>query len=311
MANKTKNFPLNKIKNIFGKKSIHDEIVNTGCNTTYFHDLSKPKWTARNYTKFADEAYSKNVIAHRAIATIAKAVSTIKFEVSSDGKKINSHPILKVLSNPNPSEGCNLFLESITSYRQISGNAFILAVKNSEGEVSELYSLRPDRVSILTDKRGFISAYVYSSDEREVKYPVDKLTGRSQILHLKNFHPLNDHFGLSSIEPAAYSIDQHNNAARWNQSLLQNGAKPSGALVVNNDKNGGSANLTDEQFMRVKSQIEDQFMGADNAGKPILLEGGLDWKEMSLSPKDMDRRCLLVITFENEGGILFIELAIF
>lgn len=297
MAKKSSS-PLDALKNIFGsskhhsdsvrKSSIYDEIALEGLNTTYFHELGKPKWTARNYMKFADEAYSKNVIAHRSISMIAKSVSTIKWQLRSGSKKLNKHPILSLLTRPNPSENGNLFLESLISYRFISGNAFVLAVKNSSGEVSELYNLRPDRVSILTDKSGFISAYVYSSNGKEIKYPVDKMTGRSNILHLKNFNPLNDHFGLSPIEAAAYSIDQHNNAARWNQSLLQNGAKPSGALVVKNGKDGTIGNLSDEQFMRVKNQIEDQFMGYENAGKPILLEGGLDWKEMSLSPKDMD-----------------------
>lgn len=296
MAQKQKASQFSIFKNIFPfsgqkksiSKSIYDEVATSGYNTTYFHDLSKPKWTARNYTKFADEAYSKNVIAHRAISLIAKSVSTIKWELSADSETIAQHPILKLLSNPNPNENGGALIESLISYRQISGNAFILAVKNSDGEVREIHNLRPDRVSILTDKNGFVSAYGYSNGDREIKYPVDKLTGRSQILHFKNFNPLNDHFGLSAVEPAAYSIDQHNNAARWNQSLLQNGAKPSGALVVQGGKDGAAGNLTDEQFLRVKNQIEDQFMGAENVGKPLLLEGGLDWKEMSLSPKDMD-----------------------
>ena len=58
------------------------------------------------------------------------------------------------------------------------------------------------------------------------------MTGRSTVLHLKTFNPLNDWYGLSPIEAAAYSIDQHNQAGAWNQAMLQNGARPSGAIVV-------------------------------------------------------------------------------
>lgn len=269
-------------------KSAYDNMPYHNLHTTYFHNISKPQWSNRNYAKFADEAYSKNVIANRSISLIAKSFSTIKWDLYSSGDKLNKHPILSLLRSPNKQENGKLFLESLMSYRQISGNAFILKVKNNQDEIVELYNLRPDRVSILTDKKGHISSYVYNNGQNEIKYPVDRITGRSDILHIKNFNPLNDHFGLSAVEAAAYSIDQHNNAARWNQSLLQNGAKPSGALVVQNGRDGMAGNLTDEQFIRVKSQIEDQFMGTDNAGRPILLEGGLEWREMSMSPKDMD-----------------------
>ena len=131
-------------------------------------------------------------------------------------------------------------------------------------------------------------AYRYTVGDYYKDFYVDKLTGKSDILHIKNFHPLNDWYGLSPIEAAAYSIDQHNNSAMWNQALLQNGARPSGALVVKTSDNGLGGVLSEDQYRRIKSQIDEQYSGAANAGRPILLEGGLDWKEMSLSPKDMD-----------------------
>lgn len=89
------------------------------------------------------------------------------------------------------------------------------------------------------------------------------------------------------MEAAAYSIDQHNQCAAWNQSLLQNGARPTGALMVKAGE-GQPGFLNEMQFSRLKQQLDDQFAGAANAGRPLLLEGGLEWKEMSLSPRDMD-----------------------
>src|SRR5205085_3983833 len=53
-------------------------------------------------------------------------------------------------------------------------------------------------------------------------------------------------------------------------------------------ESSGGGVLSEEQYNRVKLQIDEQFTGAANAGRPLLLEGGLDWKEMSLTPKDMD-----------------------
>jgi HK97 family phage portal protein len=56
-----------------------------------------------------------------------------------------------------------------------------------------------------------------------------------------------------------------------------------GALVY-----GNGATMTAAQFERLKSELEETYTGAKNAGRPMLLEGGLDWKAMSLSPRDMD-----------------------
>src|SRR5690606_38481596 len=81
------------------------------------------------------------------------------------------------------------------------------------------------------------------------------------------------------------ALDLHNAAGAWNKALLDNSARPSGALVYA-PKDGG--NLSEEQFDRLKTELEEGYTGAGGAGKPLLLEGGLDWKAMGLSPKDMD-----------------------
>jgi HK97 family phage portal protein len=77
----------------------------------------------------------------------------------------------------------------------------------------------------------------------------------------------------------------HNAANAWNKALLDNAARPSGALVY---KGEGNSNLSEEQFERLREELQANFSGATNAGRPLLLEGGLTWQTMSLSPKDMD-----------------------
>ena len=61
-------------------------------------------------------------------------------------------------------------------------------------------------------------------------------------------------------------------------------ARPSGALVYA----ASDGQLTAEQFDRLKAELERSYQGAANAGRPLVLEGGLDWKEMGYSPKEMD-----------------------
>ncbi|ETO16228.1 phage portal protein, HK97 family [Reticulomyxa filosa] len=200
---------------------------------------------------------------------------------------IKKHRILDLLKNPNPSYSGKELLESIYTYRLISGNAYILAVGPKNDLPKEIFALRPDRVMVIAGESYLPAGYCYTIGSKSIDYKVDHITGRSNILHIKNFHPLSDWYGLSSIEAAAYSIDQHNQAGAWNQALLQNGARPSGAIIVKNAE-GKPANISADQFARIKNMIDETFSGANNAGRPLLLEGGLEWKEMSLTPKGMD-----------------------
>lgn len=285
-----------RIADRFARKSIHSQLRDTMPHfgsRTYVEQLGKPVWSPRDYRQFADEAFTKNVVAYRAISTIAQAAASVPWQLTyNDGAEqtsVKDHPVLRLLHCPNPTCTGASFMENLTAYRMISGNAYILRVNNSEGATQELYLLRPDRVRVIAGKDFLPEGYEYKiSEERAQRFPVDRITGQSNILHLKQFNPLNDWYGMSPVEAAAYSIDQHNQAAIWNQALLQNGAKPSGALTVKVADDGSGGTLTDEQFQRIRSQMDEHYSGTTNAGRPLLLEGGLDWKEMSLSPKDMD-----------------------
>lgn len=261
----------------------------------YYHSYlqnHEPYWMPREYQKFAEEAYSKNVIANRCINLIAQSAARIGWVLhkiyQQQRIEIKNHSILKLLEKPNPLCGGTEFFENIYAYRLISGNAFITAVGPDHLPPKELHLLRPDRVKIIEGKNSLPLAYEYQVDDNNKLFPVNNITGKSKVLHIRNFHPMNDYYGLSPVECAAYSIDQHNQAAIWNQALLQNGARPSGAVIVKTRGDNINSNLSQEQFDRLKVQINDCYTGAINSGRPLLLEGGLEWQEMSMSPKDMD-----------------------
>jgi HK97 family phage portal protein len=248
-------------------------------------------WMRRDISKFADEGYRRNVIAHRAVSMIATAAASVPWKLNErrarSNRIIDTHPLLTLLNKPNPLQGGTELCEALYAFRLIAGNAYLHAIGPKGGAPLELHVLRPDRVQVVPGQGGIPKAYRYSIDTRGVDIAVDPITGQSRILHLKTFHPLDDWYGMSPVEAAAYSIDQHNQCGAWNQALLQNGARPSGALMVKAGE-GQPGTLTETQYTRLKSQLDEQFSGAANAGRPLLLEGGLEWKEMSLSPKDMD-----------------------
>jgi HK97 family phage portal protein len=141
-----------------------------------------------------------------------------------------------------------------------------------------LVPLRPDRMQVVPGPRGWVESYRYS-----VSGAFADLSAEN-VVHLKLFNPLDDYYGLSPLEAAAKSLDTHNSASAWNKAMLDNAARPSGALVFS----GGDGTLSAQQFDRLKTELEQNFQSAANAGRPMVLEGGLDWKEMGLSPKDMD-----------------------
>lgn len=260
--------------------------------------MGKPVNTPRNYASFADEGYQKNVIAFRAIHSVASACASIPWILkkkalgsNADHTEILDHPLLTLLKKPNPMQGQSEFIESMVGFKLIAGNAYVEAVGpvkgSTNGPAKELWSLRPDRMQVVPGVGGLPGAYVYKVNQSEVSFSVDRIKGQSAILHWKFFNPLSDWYGMSPIEAAVMGIDQHNAANRWNLSLLQNSARPSGALVATvSDKSTG--NLSPDQFSRLKDQIDSMHSGGQNAGRPMLLEGGLDWKQFSLTPAQMD-----------------------
>jgi HK97 family phage portal protein len=245
-----------------------------------------PKLASRSYEGLVRDAYVRNPIAQRAVRLIAEGAATARWTLTVDGVRVADHPLLSVLRRPNPHQGGPAFLETIASHLALSGNAYIERVDGDSDAALDLYVLRPERMTILPGVDGWPAAYRYSVGGKAIDYGVDPLTGRSAILHIKQFHPLDDHYGLGGLDPAAASLETHSAATQWNTSLLQNAARPSGALVY--EPAHGVAALSPDQYDRLKAEIEAHFQGAHNAGRPLLLEGGLRWQPLSLSPADMD-----------------------
>ena len=176
-------------------------------------------------------------------------------------------------------------VETVASHLLLHGNAYVQIILGADGMPGELYALRPERVSVEADARGWPAAYLYRVGESVTRLSPEDGAGRTGIVHLKALHPLDDHYGLGCVGAAAGAVAIHNAATVWNKALLDNAARPSGAMVY--DPGDGSV-MSPEQFERVKREMEMAFSGAANAGRPMLLEGGLDWKAMSLTPAEMD-----------------------
>jgi HK97 family phage portal protein len=250
----------------------------------------RARWTPRDYAALSREGYTRNAIVHRAVRMIAESVGSLSFVLYEGAAELSAHPLLDLIARPNPRQDGASFLESVASHLLLAGNAYIEAVglagegsAHGNMQVRELYALRPDRMKVVPGVDGWPQAFDYTVSGSTVRF--DQAHALPPILHLSLFNPLDDYYGLSPLEAAACAVDTHNSAAKWNKALLDNAARPSGALVYGGAE--GSV-LSDDQFVRLKKELADQYEGPNNAGRPMVLEGGLDWKAMSLSPKDMD-----------------------
>lgn len=232
----------------------------------------------RSYEAQVRDAYLSNAIAQRAVRLVAEAAGGAPV-VAADGHEGAARLVSAT------SAGQSL-IETLAMYMLLHGNGYVHIALDSAGAPAELFALRPERVTVEAGADGWPAAYRYKAGERAMRMPVRDGTGKPALIHIKAAHPIDDHYGLGCLGAAAGAVAIHNAATRWNKALLDNAARPSGALVYAPGEEGGT--LSTEQFDRLKVELEESFQGAGNAGRPMLLEGGLKWQAMSLSPADMD-----------------------
>jgi HK97 family phage portal protein len=241
-------------------------------------------WSPRDQVSLARNGYERNVIGFRAVRMVAEAAAAVPLTLSERGERMGEHPLLRVLARPNPGQDGRSLLETVYGQLQLAGNAYVEGVaRDAAGWPRELHALRPDRMRVVPGPDGWPMAYEYAVGAARHRWSME---GEAKpILHLKAFHPLDDHYGMSPLEAAATAVDIHNAAANWAKALLDNAARPSGAIVFSG-RDG--ATLPEDAYQRLLREIEENHAGARNAGRPMLLDGGLDWKPMALSPADME-----------------------
>ncbi len=236
-------------------------------------------WSPRDAMSLTRTGFSGNPVGFRSVKLIAEAAAALPLVLQDQAQRYDTHPILSLMRRPNAAQGRAELMEALFGQLLLSGNAYVEAVQAEEGLPVELHVLRSDRMSVVPGADGWPKAYDYAVGGKKHRFAVEN------ICHIKSFHPQDDHYGFSPMQAAAMAIDVHNSASRWSKSLLDNAARPSGALVWKGDGHGVMA---EDQFRRLSDEIEQNYRGARNAGRPMVLEGGLDWKPMGFSPSDME-----------------------
>ena len=154
----------------------------------------------------------------------------------------------------------------------LGGNTVSERLVNTAGELVGLYPYPWDIVSIERDTETKQLIYKVSSGTQQ------KILRRDQVLHVPG-PSLDGVHGLSPISYAASAIRLGLTYEQFGVNLFQNGANPSGAF-----KSPGE--LSEIAFNRLKDQLDKKYTGQQNAGKPMLLEGGLEWQQFTVNPTD-------------------------
>lgn len=249
--------------------------------TTVF-GTAPPTYSPNDYPSYAQEGYAKNayifacVLKHSvSCAGLPWGVYRVRYGAR---KRLDSSDLWRLMRRPNAGQTLRAFLREMVSYWDIGGEAYVLRNDTLDGaRPVELLNLRPDRVTVTPGAElGVVRGYTYAiNGAQPVEYPANR------VMHIRSFNPLDDWHGMSPIKAASRSVDQHNESKDWSVALLQNSARPSGALVAEND-------LTDEQIERMRGEMQRKDIGSRNAGGAMLLEGGLKWVQMSMKPTDID-----------------------
>lgn len=173
----------------------------------------------RSYQARLAEVYVGNPVGQRAVRMVAGAVGALPI-YAVEGKERAAELVSR-----------SGLMEMLSAQLLLHGNAFLQCLSGRDGVVQELFPLRPERVSLELDERGWPAAYSYKVKGGTTRIAARDALGRAQVIHLRSLHPGDDHLGLGCMDAAIAAAAVHNRATRWNKALLDNAARPSGAMI--------------------------------------------------------------------------------
>jgi len=196
------------------------------------------------------------------------------YRTGRDGKRVlaKDHPLYRILhDNPNYDQTPMDFWEFMSAALELWGNAYAKVVRGSDGRIISLIPIAPSLMSVRRLSNGVIQ-YRWSADG------VQHAENDTGVLHIRGFggNPLG---GLSPLTFARNTFGLARAIDRSAGNVFANGMRPSGALTF-------SEFLTPENREIAETKLTDKFVGAVNAGRPLVLEGGAKWEALTINPDD-------------------------
>lgn len=237
--------------------------------------------------------YEQSTAVSIPINMVADAYSVLEPILIQDGvKRIRTHPVLDLLSDPSPYFSQELFLEMVAKEYLITGYATFVALGGTSRPPLEIQPVSVKNVTISEALGGVPGPIqiggntlngVYSPKVRN--HTLRYMDGRLRELTLiRNYSTKNNSLlrGQSPLLAASKEVRQHILGGSHNVSILEKGGRIS--LIFHFD-----ADMDDEDFEEAKDRVRDQYGGSGNAGEIGVTAGGaLDIKEVGVNNRDMD-----------------------
>ena len=216
------------------------------------------------------------------VRILAEAIAGLPlhlYRYTPDGSKVKAvdHPLYLLLHDePNPEMSSFVFRETLMTHLLLWGNAYAQIIHNGKGEVVALYPLMPNRMSVDRDEHGQLYyTYTRASDEAPTMNGMTVLLSPSDVLHIPGLG-FDGLVGYSPIAMAKNAIGLAIATEEYGAKFFANGAAPSGVL-----EHPG----TIKDPSRVREAWMSQFGGSANSGKVAVLEEGMKYTPISISPE--------------------------
>ena len=216
------------------------------------------------------------------VRILAEAVAGLPLHVyrynDTGGKeKAIDHPLYRLLHDePNPEMSSFVFRETLMTHLLLWGNAYAQIIRNGKGEVIALYPLMPNRMIVDRDAKGKLYyKYTTTSDDAPTTEGTVVMLSPSDVLHVPGLG-FDGLVGYSPIAMAKNAIGMAIACEEFGARFFANGAAPSGVL-----EHPG----TIKDPGRLRETWQSQFGGSANTGKVAILEEGMKYTPISISPE--------------------------
>jgi len=241
-----------------------------------------PRWSSVDYASLSQEGYINCTTVFACVSLIAKSASRIEWYMTQKKggglwEEFDEHPCIDLLRKPNESESGIRFSEKVFSYLMLNGNAYITKVAGIQSAPPRwMYVQRPDRMTVIPGNINEpVKGYEYKTGMRPVPFKTE------DVLHIMEFHPLDDWYGLSRIQVAARDVDISNQSDEWNKNNLSNNMNPPGIITAKN--------VSADDVDRYRTMFKENYQGAANAGTPLVFSGeDVQWTTTAMNPKDVE-----------------------
>ena len=265
-----------------------------GIFTGLFKSRDKPhnRTAGSNYTFFMGNSTSGKAVTERSamqmtavyscVRILAEAVAGLplhlyRYNGSGGKEKAVDHPLYRLLHDePNPEMSSFVFRETLMTHLLLWGNAYAQVIRNGRNEVVALYPLMPNKMSVDRDSSGQLYySYYRGTDEaiRDKEHTV--ILKPTDVLHIPGLG-FDGLVGYSPIAMAKNAIGMAIACEEFGAKFFANGAAPSGVL-----EHPG----TIKDPSRVREAWQSQFGGSSNSGKVAVLEEGMKYTPISISPE--------------------------